>query len=103
LAFAKDCITNIGQEECVAYYRGSGCESPGKLGSYVPTCGGNCFQFNSFDSLSVKGNDVFGTDCHIYSDINCQHQIGDTGNHKGATAQCINVPGAQSMKCFFNC
>lgn len=102
-AFAKDCSIQIGTEECIAFYRGGGCESPGLLGSYTPTCGGNCFQYNHFDSLSVKGNVLFGTDCHIYSDINCQNQIADTGNHKSDVAHCIDVPGAQSMKCYFNC
>ncbi|KAJ6534079.1 hypothetical protein B0H19DRAFT_964529 [Mycena capillaripes] len=89
--------------ECVSYFRGPDCDSASLISNYVPTCAGNCFQFDNFDSLSVQGNEFFlGTDCEIYSDINCQNEIKDTGNVV-AGPTCVNVPGAQSMKCFYNC
>ncbi|KAJ7586186.1 hypothetical protein C8J56DRAFT_788019 [Mycena floridula] len=87
--------------ECVHYYCGADCDAPGELGSYVPTCEGNCFQFNSFDSLFVRGNGILGTDCVFYSYINCQNEILDTGNE--INGKCVNSPGAQSQRCFYNC
>ncbi|KAJ6535421.1 hypothetical protein B0H19DRAFT_963463 [Mycena capillaripes] len=103
LTIAKDCSNSIGQEECVSYFRGSDCQGAAELGSFTPTCAGNCFQFSSFDSVGVVGNDLFGTDCHIFSDPNCQNQIADSGNHVSSGRQCVNAQGAQSMQCFFNC
>ncbi|KAJ6534153.1 hypothetical protein B0H19DRAFT_964477 [Mycena capillaripes] len=100
LTLAGDCY---GKTECVAFFHGSGCEPAGELGSYRPTCAGNCFQYSSFDSLSVAGTETLGTGCSIYSDNNYQNQIGDTGNYEGVGAQCINVPGAQSMRCYYDC
>ncbi|KAJ6535422.1 hypothetical protein B0H19DRAFT_884319, partial [Mycena capillaripes] len=89
--------------ECVNYFHGSDCQSGNFAGNFVPTCAGNCFQFKSFDSVSVVGNGIFGTDCHVFSDGNCQNQIADTGNDVFGPDKCVNVPGAQSMQCFFDC
>lgn len=58
--------------ECVSLYSGAGCKS--SLTNFIPTCEGNCFQMG-FDSLGVSGNGFKGTDCHVYSDTNCQNQI----------------------------
>ncbi|KAJ7046297.1 hypothetical protein C8F04DRAFT_343066 [Mycena alexandri] len=101
LASSKACSGGI-HNECVAFYRGADCQDPGELGSYTPTCEGNCFQFDSFDSLAVTGSQFFGTDCHIYSDINCQNQIADTGNEVSGR-KCVNAAGAQSMICYYDC
>ncbi|KAJ7437407.1 hypothetical protein FB451DRAFT_1061000, partial [Mycena latifolia] len=68
---------------------------------YVPTCAGNCYQYSSFDSILVSGNGILGTDCHAYSDVNCQQQIADSGNV--VEDRCLNAQGAQSMKCYYNC
>ncbi|KAJ7823494.1 hypothetical protein B0H14DRAFT_3470014 [Mycena olivaceomarginata] len=65
------------------------------IGDYVPTCGGNCFQYSSFDSLLVEGSLFLGTDCHVYSDYNCQNQIVDTGNILGTS--CYNIPTEHEM------
>ncbi|KAJ7458175.1 hypothetical protein FB451DRAFT_1406485 [Mycena latifolia] len=88
-------------EECVSYFHGANCQATNYISDYVPTCAGNCFQYNSFDSLYLTGNSILGTDCHAYSDSNCQNQIADSGNivHQG----CLNSPGAKSMKCYYNC
>ncbi|KAJ6494970.1 hypothetical protein DFH09DRAFT_1206090 [Mycena vulgaris] len=88
--------------ECAQLYHGSGCDSHSILTDFVPTCEGNCFQFSSFDSVLVSGNGFKGTNCHIYSDNNCQNQVSDTGNQV-EIGNCVNTPGAQSMKCFFDC
>lgn len=41
-AFAADCHTEKPfAQECVTYYGGGGCNNP--VGSYRPTCEGNCF------------------------------------------------------------
>ncbi|KAJ7684127.1 hypothetical protein DFH06DRAFT_970030, partial [Mycena polygramma] len=68
--------------------------------NYIPTCNNACYQFSSFDSVEVSGS-IRGTDCHIFSDANCQNEITDTGNI--AEYQCFNTPGAQSMICYFGC
>ncbi|KAF7342478.1 hypothetical protein MVEN_01837300 [Mycena venus] len=90
VAQGKPCSEGGG--ECVSYFHGSDCDGANLISDYVPTCAGNCFQYNSFDSLSVQGGFLFGTDCHIYSDINCQNQIKDTGNVIDDIS-CVNVQG----------
>lgn len=87
--------------ECVTYYSGEDCSGP--LGSYVPDCTGNCFQYSSFSSLHTVGRTILpaGTDCVIYSDSNCQNEIADTGNH--IPTECTSFSEAQSMQCYFNC
>jgi hypothetical protein len=89
--------------ECVAYYYGPNCGNGGGLaGKYKPTCKGNCFKFNSFNSIAAEGDGTYGTDCVVYSDDNCQNEIGDTGNHISG-GPCNNFPGANSMKCYYRC
>ncbi|KAJ7450191.1 hypothetical protein FB451DRAFT_1101988 [Mycena latifolia] len=85
--------------ECVSLYSGSDCQ--GELTNYVPTCNSGCYQYSSFNSVGVSGNGILGTDCHIFSDSNCQNQITDTGNQ--VDGKCINTQGAQSMICYFDC
>ncbi|KAJ7175155.1 hypothetical protein C8R43DRAFT_1119173 [Mycena crocata] len=97
LVSAKSCNA----DECVSYFHGSDCGSNGAISDYVPTCGGNCFQYSSFDSILVEGNGIIGTDCHAYSDPNCQNELADSGNI--VSSRCLNAQGAQSMKCFYNC
>ncbi|KAJ7169298.1 hypothetical protein C8R43DRAFT_876099 [Mycena crocata] len=87
--------------ECVEYFHQADCSLGDRIGQFLPTCEGNCFQFSSFDSVQVSGNIGKGTDCHIYSDTNCQNQIADSGNV--VFSSCVNAGGAQSMKCFFDC
>jgi hypothetical protein len=105
LAFAKDCNTGsaagTANGECVGFYSGGSCT--GELGSFQPTCEGNCFQFSSFNSLSVAGDGTFGTDCEVFSDTNCQTSMGDTGNQVVGPEKCLSFPGAQSMQCFYRC
>ena len=72
VAFAADCQNSggVANGECVKFYGNSECKgSP--IGSYKPTCGGNCFQYNSFGSVFVSGDGTYGTDCVLYSDDNC--------------------------------
>jgi hypothetical protein len=98
LVHAKFCLT----PPCVSVHRGSSCGAGNNyLADYVPTCAGNCYQFDSFDSVEVSGSFIRGTDCHIYADINCQHEVKNSGNV--FFSQCLDTPGAKSMKCYFNC
>ncbi|KAJ7495499.1 hypothetical protein FB451DRAFT_1360258 [Mycena latifolia] len=97
LTAAKSCSA----DECVSYFHGSDCQNANYISDYVPTCGGNCFQYNSFDSILVEGNGILGTDCHAYSDANCQNELADSGNT--VESRCLNAQGAQSMKCYYNC
>lgn len=41
--------------ECVQYWSNSDCQG-GQIGSYKPTCGGNCFQYDAFYSLQASGD-----------------------------------------------
>ena len=102
---AADCVTGASpgtaNGECVGFYLGGSCT--GEIGSYKPTCAGNCFQYDSFNSLSVAGDGTFGTDCIAYSDDNCQTSMGNTGNVTVGPEQCFTYPGAKSMRCYYRC
>ncbi|KAJ7349752.1 hypothetical protein DFH08DRAFT_696425 [Mycena albidolilacea] len=88
--------------ECVMYNGGS-CSQGAKLGSYRPTCTGNCFQYSTFYSITPEGDGTYGTDCVVYSDSNCQHEIADTGNQISG-GPCFDIPqGGNSMKCYYRC
>ncbi|KAJ7857089.1 hypothetical protein B0H14DRAFT_2352354 [Mycena olivaceomarginata] len=97
IASAKLCNA----DECVSYFHGGDCQSGGYISDYVPTCGSNCFQYSSFDSILVEGNGILGTDCHAYLDPNCENELVDSGNI--VTSVFVNSQGAQSMRCFYNC
>lgn len=103
---ASNCQNNPGvaNGECVKYYASGNCNG-NPLGSYKPDCSGACFRFSSFGSIGVGGDGTYGTDCHAYSDANCQNQIGDSGNHVTGPQSCLQMGknAAQSMKCFYRC
>ena len=72
-AFAENCQNSggVANGECVKFYGNSECKgSP--IGSYKPTYGGNCFQYDSFSSVFVSGDGTYGTDCVLYSDNSCE-------------------------------
>ncbi|KAF2455246.1 hypothetical protein BDY21DRAFT_350258 [Lineolata rhizophorae] len=96
----RDSCSN-GAGQCVTYYSDSDCSTA--LGSFKPTCEGNCFQFASFSSLGTAGTLLppAGTDCEVFSDDNCQSKIADTGNH--IPSECTGFSTARSMRCFYNC
>jgi hypothetical protein len=102
LVLSGNCRSGISDDECVAYYGGIDCQGDEEIGSYVPTCEGNCFQYSSFGSLQLSGN-IHGVDCEVYSDSNCQNLILNTGNIGGGISECFNTNGAQSMICYYNC
>ena len=109
----------VANGECVKFYGNSECKgSP--IGSYKPTCGGNCFQYNSFGSVFVSGDGTYGTDCVLYADDNCSVEqtvslrpgdisvltrvaYQDTGNVVTGSGKCAAAPNAKSMKCFYRC
>ncbi|KAI9653453.1 MAG: hypothetical protein M1831_006001 [Alyxoria varia] len=95
----QSCTSNL--QPCVRYYGGGGCTT--EIGNYVPTCAGNCFQYDAFTGLKVKGGGAGGkgTDCQVFSDINCQNQLYRTGNQVSQTG-CFGGL-AKSMKCYYNC
>lgn len=100
LSRAKDCEQG---QECVNLYSGGNCDPYLFELSYQPTCEGNCYVF-PFTSLRVKGTYFLGTNCHAYSDTNCQDEIGSTGNVVGTgSGECTNFGGGQSMKCYYDC
>ncbi|KAH8730670.1 hypothetical protein GQ44DRAFT_599870, partial [Phaeosphaeriaceae sp. PMI808] len=87
--------------QCVTYYSGGGCS--GALGSYKPTCEGNCFQYSSFNSLFTVGTVIppKGTACSVYSDNNCRNKISDIKN--SIATKCTTFSTANSMKCYYSC
>ncbi|KAJ7476419.1 hypothetical protein FB451DRAFT_1033133, partial [Mycena latifolia] len=99
VALAGACNGN----ESIGFFHGTDCQGSfgREIGNYISICEGNCFQFDSFESLRIQGNGFLGTDCHAYSYINCQNEMGNSGDIGGAV--CLSVPGAKSMKCFYNC
>jgi len=103
-ALAADCNSGASpgtaNGACVRFYGGAGCGGSG-IGSYKPTCGGNCFQYDAFYSLRVSGDGTYGTNCEVFSDVNCQNSLGSTGNTR--ITKCVNYNPARSMKCYYRC
>ncbi|KAF3911934.1 hypothetical protein ABW20_dc0108169 [Dactylellina cionopaga] len=101
--FAANCIDSPGNlgGQCVEFWAGGsgGCNGP-KL-SYRPDCSGACFHYDSFTGIRVSGDGTYGTNCHIYSDYNCQNQITTTGNTVFRSV-CL-AKTAKSMKCYYLC
>ncbi|KAK5655699.1 hypothetical protein OQA88_5632 [Cercophora sp. LCS_1] len=106
VALAADCPSD--QRPCVKF--GTSCifnlpgnHVTGVIGSYRPDCSGHCFQYDSFGSISAAGNGLYGTRCHVYSDVNCQNEILDTGNQVNNGDCHILSPSGKSMKCYYHC
>ena len=93
------CIES-GSRVCITYFGGDNCNDP--LDSYSPTCNGNCFQYNLFQSLELKDSIFYSSKCLIYSDVDCNNQIGDSGDAFD-TVYMNPRQSARSMKCYFNC
>ena len=70
-ALAANCQNSggVANGECVKYYSNDQCKGD-VVGSYKPTCEGNCYQA-PFSSVFVSGDGTFGTDCVLYSDADC--------------------------------
>ncbi|EJF64338.1 hypothetical protein BD309DRAFT_979930 [Dichomitus squalens] len=102
--FAANCQNSggVANGECVKFYSNDQCKGD-PIGSFKPTCEGNCFQFDSFSSVFVSGDGTFGTDCTLYSDDNCSVEQTDTGNVVVGGGKCAAAPNAKSMKCFYRC
>jgi hypothetical protein len=100
---AANCSGNDGGAggECVYYYASS-CDDSNALGSYKPTCEGNCFRYSSFSAIGVSGDKWKGTNCVAFSDDNCQNAIGSTGNELDTSCTDFNKQ-ANSMQCYFGC
>ncbi|KAF7335008.1 hypothetical protein MVEN_02251000 [Mycena venus] len=100
MVFSKPCSFES-PTECVTIFGAENCSEGNFILNYTPTCAGNCYQYSSFDSITVQGNTIDSTNCYVYSDINCKDLILETGDHQDTT--CFNTPGAQSMICYFDC
>jgi len=101
-SMAANCESSpgIANGECVWFYSEQNCAGP-SIGSYKPTGAGNCFQYASFSSVKAAGDGVYGTDCYLFSDYNCQDEIANTGNVKYGSGKCASVAvnEANSMIC----
>ncbi|KXJ92535.1 hypothetical protein Micbo1qcDRAFT_202756 [Microdochium bolleyi] len=89
--------------QCGEIFSGGGCNN--KIGQIGPDCSGTCYR-GSFLSIRASGDGTYGTNCHIYSDDNCQNDIGSTGNIKFSwQGGCKDATGAQgkSYRCYFKC
>ena len=123
-ALAANCQNSggVANGECVKYYSNDQCKGD-VVGSYKPTCEGNCYQA-PFSSVFVSGDGTFGTDCVLYSDADCSieqtvspafcrvnHELcvltriddQDSGNVVVGAGKCASAPNAKSMKCFYRC
>ncbi|KAK6330342.1 hypothetical protein TWF696_003438 [Orbilia brochopaga] len=98
--YSRDCqnAPGVANGACVTYYDGCGGR---KLGSYKPTCEGNCFRYDRFGGIWAAGDGTFGTNCQAFSDDNCQNYIGETGNQVFRSG-CKAFQG-KSMKCYYRC
>lgn len=102
---AADCQNSggVANGQCVSYYSNGGCDGSTRIGRYKPTCQGNCFQYDNFQAVKVAGDGTYGTSCAIYSDINCQNKVADSGNVVVGGGKCVNSANAKSMKCYYRC
>ncbi|KAF3912607.1 hypothetical protein AA313_de0205743 [Arthrobotrys entomopaga] len=100
-AFASNCAGSPGQPggQCVQFYTGGGCS--GNSIKYQPDCSGACYRYDSFTGIKASGDGYFGTNCAVFSDTNCQNQIGSTGNNV-LNGGCYSKTG-KSMKCYYAC
>lgn len=112
LPIASACnIPGLVNGQCVELYRNPGCvhsHTDGNvIGDFKPTCGGGCFQYDSFGSVYVAGDGTRGTNCVAYSDVNCQNKVIESGNiiSIGGTTKCLSANGGRfkSLKCYFAC
>ncbi|KAJ6544641.1 hypothetical protein DFH09DRAFT_1367820 [Mycena vulgaris] len=90
LASAKSCNA----DECVSYFHGGDCQSGGYISDCVPTCGGNCFQYSSFDSIIVEGNS--------YAKESLSRQSGPCDAICSGSAQDV-TPGTFTAQSCTNC
>ena len=44
---------------------------------------------------------MYGVNCQVFSDINCNNYIGQTGNHVGTSENCYPFANAKSVKVRF--
>ncbi|KAH8892086.1 hypothetical protein GQ53DRAFT_863778 [Thozetella sp. PMI_491] len=91
--------------QCGEYYSGTQCGGS-KVGQIPPDCSGQCYPVSGgFWSVKATGDGTYGTNCALYSDSNCQNELGSTGNSVTAGRQkCATGQGmAHSLKCYFKC
>ncbi|KAI1171527.1 hypothetical protein F4777DRAFT_49511 [Nemania sp. FL0916] len=92
--------------QCGRYFRGAGCSDqieaigPGK-------CSKQCYSSkDEIASIKATGDGTYGVNCHMYSDDNCQSQIGETGNTIFGGGKCYtpgNSAKGHSMLCYYKC
>jgi len=46
----------------------------------------------------TNGNGVYAVNCQVFSDLNCNSYIGQTGNHVGTSQKCYSFANAKSVK-----
>ncbi|KAI1120062.1 hypothetical protein F5Y10DRAFT_283587 [Nemania abortiva] len=99
-------VPGVVNGQCGRYYRGTGCGDqiaaigPGK-------CSTQCYSSqDEIASIKASGDGTYGVNCHLYSDSNCQSQIGETGNIIVGSGKCY-TPGngakGHSMLCYYKC
>ncbi|KAF2102260.1 hypothetical protein NA57DRAFT_73690 [Rhizodiscina lignyota] len=96
----RECHWN--QPPCAAFYSDNYCSADDPITSMVPDCSGKCYKPGTpFNSISVGGILFLGTDCHIFSDTDCQNEIKDSQNI--FNEECFSTPKAQSVICYYDC
>ncbi|KAL8289451.1 hypothetical protein RB601_005380 [Gaeumannomyces tritici] len=95
--------------ECGRYYRGDSCSD--LIGNIKPDCKKGCHTVeDGLRSIKATGNGIYGTNCALFEDKNCQRQLGETGNAIFAGGEkCYTVSDnkkarmAYSYKCYYRC
>lgn len=74
--------------------------------SYVPTCAGNCYQYNWFNALTLVNGfpSLDEVDCIVYTDDSCNDEFATaTGSTGGGICYSWENVVLQSMRCFYGC
>ncbi|KAI1316745.1 hypothetical protein F5Y16DRAFT_406797 [Xylariaceae sp. FL0255] len=92
--------------QCGRYYRDADCGD--QIAAIGPgDCSKQCYSTtDNIASIKATGDGTYGVNCHMYSDSNCQNQIGETGNIIFGGGKCY-TPGngatGHSMLCYYKC
>jgi hypothetical protein len=103
LSKRADCtgVRGAANGECVRFFGLNGCGDNSYIGRYKPTCTGNCFVYDYFESVLVSGDGTYGVTCDIFQDTQCQNKVG-SGSSTTGSGKCILTAG-RSMKCYYRC
>ncbi|KAI5461766.1 SGNH hydrolase-type esterase domain-containing protein [Mariannaea sp. PMI_226] len=106
----SDSLAQAVGQQCVRIWADHNAGGGGWVAQFKPqspnNCDGTCWPWPAgYGGIEAIGDGTYGTNCATYSDLNCQNQIGSTGNaveHHPAVLKDSEGLG-HSVKCFFHC